>query len=1197
MDLAERYDILAELGRGGMGLVYKARDRETGAIVALKVLKPELADDPAIAARFRNELLLARRITHKNVCRIHDLGRAGDVAYISMELVVGETLREMLARRGRLPAAEVLALATQICAGLAEAHAAGVVHRDLKPDNVMVDSHGTVKLMDFGIARSVETTGNATIGVIGTPAYMSPEQASGGVADARSDVYSVGLILYELLTGVPTFAADGAIALAMKQMGEPPRRPREVEPTIAPQVELIVLRCLEKDPARRFDSATALDEALRSAGSGRPRSQVDARAIRPAIALFTVIVVVGLAVMFRPRYAAPIAIPFRQYTLANGLRVILAEDHAAPTVAVAMSYRVGSRDERPDQAGTAHLFEHMMFEGSQNVARSGHAALVRGAGGDENAATDIEHTTFYDVLPANQLELALFLEADRLRSLDVSESNFENQRNVVIQERRSRHSAPFTDTFGRLTAVAYPESPYSHQVYGSEADILGMRFPEVMAFHRAYYVPSNVVLTIVGDFRRAATLATVRKYFESIPDRAPPPRLSLQVHEQTAERRDTIEDPVTQTPRVDIGYRIPAAYTPDWYGLKVAAALLGGGESSPLYRRLVREGEVATLAAAFVDENAAAGLFRVVGQVRPGKESRQVELMLTEEVERLKTTPVSTAELLKAKRQLRRDLAQLLTLTVTRATQLGNAAAVYGDAGVINGIEGNIERVSAEDVQRVAQRYFTPRSRSVLLTVPGKARITAAQNQPEPVAPAPPLTPQGDAHRVSPPLAKDVLTLHLPRPTVFTLANGLAIMVVEDHRLPRVALTVSVAGAGPLYDPKGVNGLASLVVQALRDGTTSRTGAQIAEQIDMTGATLAASVNAGSPNAIVTATGLSESIDEWGPVVADVVRHPRFTPDQLNARRQRLFVQLRQQRASSVFLGDEQIGFAVFGEHPAALLALTPDALERVTVELLTDWHHEHYAPQQTTIGIVGDVNARDMRSKVERWFGDWPRTQWAPPVPADPPVPPGRRVILVDRPGQAVTRIIFGGMGIDRRSSDYPSMVVMNQVLGGNSAARLFLKLREELGFAFDAQSSFNAAGYRGAWRASTEVRAGVSDAALHAMDSELRRIMEEPVPAEELDRAKRSIVASFALTLERPTQVLGNWQAWKTYGFSDDYWDTYPAKIMAVTAEEVQQVARRYLDTTHTQLVVVGDAARLRGPLGRYGTVEIVKPAPPEE
>jgi serine/threonine protein kinase len=259
-----------------MGNVYKARDRETGEIVALKLLKPEIASDQGMIERFKNELLFARKITHKNVCRVYEFNRIGGIAYTSMEFVEGESLRSVLNRFGGLPSRKALDLVLQICSGLTEAHAQGIVHRDLKPENVMIDAQGNVKIMDFGIARSMESLTRLTGSMVGTPAYMAPEQVGGKSVDYRTDIYALGLIMYEVFTGAPAFQAENAVAVALKQMRESPVPPHEIEPNIPVTVERAILKCLEKEPPKRFQSIAEVASGLRAAGGSLPGSGVGA---------------------------------------------------------------------------------------------------------------------------------------------------------------------------------------------------------------------------------------------------------------------------------------------------------------------------------------------------------------------------------------------------------------------------------------------------------------------------------------------------------------------------------------------------------------------------------------------------------------------------------------------------------------------------------------------------------------------------------------------------------------------------------------------------------------------------------------------------------------------------------------------------------------------------------------------------------
>jgi predicted Ser/Thr protein kinase len=333
--LSTRYDLLTELGRGGMGVVYRARDRETSDTVALKFLRPDISSDPGAMDRFRSELLLARKITHKNVCRMHELLRFADAAVISMEYVEGETLRSVLRRPQGIAPIRALEWAHQVCAALEEAHSQGVVHRDLKPENIMLDAQGNVKVMDFGLARPADPEMTRTEVIAGTPGYMSPEQAEGKALDARSDIYSLGLVLYEMFTGQPAFRAESAVGLALKQVKETPPAPREVNPTVPRYVEHVILRCLEKDPKKRFASAAEVRaNLLEAATERRPMARIDEVTLPPHLERWQLTdwalagaAVAGLALFFH-FFAQTSFGPQMQVTFDRSVLLRRGEEHA-----------------------------------------------------------------------------------------------------------------------------------------------------------------------------------------------------------------------------------------------------------------------------------------------------------------------------------------------------------------------------------------------------------------------------------------------------------------------------------------------------------------------------------------------------------------------------------------------------------------------------------------------------------------------------------------------------------------------------------------------------------------------------------------------------------------------------------------------------------------------------------------------------
>src|SRR5882724_450234 len=342
--------------------------------------------------------------------------------------------------------------------------------------------------------------------------------------------------------------------------------------------------------------------------------------------------------------------------LANGLRVITVEDHNAPVIAVAVTYNVGSRNEREGRTGFAHLFEHMMFQGSENVGKSEHFMLIQNNGGQMNGTTNEDRTNYFEALPANQLELALYLESDRMRSLAVNQENLDNQRNVVQEERRiGLDNAPYGKSGELQQELMYDNFAYKHDTIGSMADLNAASVADVQAFFKMYYAPNNAVLTLVGDFKTPDALATIKKYFEPIsrqPDPTPP---DMTEPEQKAERRASVDDVLARLPRVAIAYKTVPGNTADFYALQVLANILGGGASSRLNQKLVREKEMVTGANSFAQETRGVGGFYLSATLRPNVKTEDVEAILYEEIARLQKEPIADWELQKAKNGARRN--------------------------------------------------------------------------------------------------------------------------------------------------------------------------------------------------------------------------------------------------------------------------------------------------------------------------------------------------------------------------------------------------------------------------------------------------------------------------------------------------------------------------------------------------------------
>jgi zinc protease len=405
--------------------------------------------------------------------------------------------------------------------------------------------------------------------------------------------------------------------------------------------------------------------------------------------------------------------------LPNGLRVLISEDHVAPVFSIVVNYNVGSRNERKGRTGFAHLFEHMMFKGSENVGQGEHPYLMFMNGGSMNGTTNKDRTLYYETLPSNQVDLALFLEADRMKSLAITKENLENQINAVQEERRSGvDNQPYGKVGELLPELAYENFAYEHSVIGSMADLSAATVQDVSDFFRMYYAPNNAIISIVGDVDTKTMLEKVKKYFGAIPRQPNPPAVDATEPPQTEERRANVDDALARLPRLDMAYHVPASSSPDYDALTVLSTILSSGRSSRMYESLVRQQQLATQASAFVSESRGPGLFRVTATPTPGKSVADLEAAIDAEFEKAKTAPIADWELEKARVSARRQYVSSLGSSLQRAVTMSENAMFYNDPDLLSKRQARIEKVTAADVQRVAKQYLVKTNRSVVVTMP-----------------------------------------------------------------------------------------------------------------------------------------------------------------------------------------------------------------------------------------------------------------------------------------------------------------------------------------------------------------------------------------------------------------------------------------------------------------------------------------------
>ena len=438
------------------------------------------------------------------------------------------------------------------------------------------------------------------------------------------------------------------------------------------------------------------------------------------------------------------------------------------------------------------------------------------------------------------------------------------------------------------------------------------------------------------------------------------------------------------------------------------------------------------------------------------------------------------------------------------------------------------------------------------------------------------------------PISNEVLKVKLPKPQEADLPNGLHLMVLEDHKLPRVSFQMVIPGAGGYYDSAAMTGLSNYTAQMMREGTKTRSSQQISQALETMAATLFVTGSIAGPSAGVSGGALTEHFGDVFDLAADVLLNSSFPAEEWDRLKTRAKAGLIQQRTQPAFLASEMFSKVVYGEHPAARNSATPASIDAITREAMIEAHRTRFVPDHAVIAFAGDISLADARKLVVTKLGAWQKSGTAKPAVANPPAAPAPKVYLITRPASVQTNLIVGGQSMTRTDPDYIPLTVANRVLGG-AMGRLFRHLREEKGYTYGVSSGFSATRHTGSWQASTAVRTDVTDPALTDLLADVASMRDTPVPADELMDAKRAIVAGFALSLQTPEQVLNYYVDSWTYNLPKDYWDVYPTKVMAVTAEQAQAAAKKYWAPSRLSIVAVGDGTKIKEALAKKGELEV--------
>ncbi|MBK7140841.1 MAG: insulinase family protein [bacterium] len=869
-----------------------------------------------------------------------------------------------------------------------------------------------------------------------------------------------------------------------------------------------------------------------------------------------------------------------KYVLPNGLEVILHEDHSVPMVSVNVWYHVGSKNEKPGRTGFAHLFEHMMFQGSKNFDGDYFVPLDK-IGADCNGSTSEDRTNYWENVPSEHLELALAMESDRMgHLLDVfTQEKLDNQRDVVKNERRQGvDNAPYGVQEDVLPLLIYPMGhPYSWSVIGSMEDLSAASADDVKDFFRKYYSPSNASLCLAGDFNSATAKQWIEKYFGTIPAGPPVERYTSWIPEITHEHRAIAEDEV-ELPMVIMAWHTPAYYAPGDAEADLLADILSSGMNSRLNEALVYRLQIADEVNAYQASREISSQYTIQATAKPGHTAEEIEAAIDAEMAKLLRDGITARELARAK----------TNWEVSFIRRLQNIGGFGGKADILNQynvhlgspdkLEWDVNRyrsATVEGINQFARTFLAPNKRGVLHIVP-QGNLTVASTavdravKPTPTAEAP----------FTPPTVQSA-----------ALSNGIQVLLVEDHRLPLVDLSVMIE-RGWTSDPQGKFGLAALTADMLDEGFKKLNALQISDTIRMLGA------NAGSGSGFdethVNLNVLKRNFTPALGLVGDMLLSPTFPQNELD--------RLKNERLSAIEAMKSQptqLGFSVFREklygansaygQPVSGTG-TEASLAAITRADLLAFYQANYFPNITTVAITGDITLDEAKAQLEKVFGGWKQG-----TPAEVPAPTPNTssaptVYIVDRPGAQQSVIFAGYPCIPPTDPDYLPFMVFNSRLGGDFTSRINMNLREDKGFTYGSYSTLGNGLVSAPFNVVAPVQSQSTKEALVEILKELKEVIStRPLTNEELTDAKVSMVKSWAQGFQNFSGITSQLRGLALYDRPLDYWKSRVGTVNGLDDAKIKEVSTKYVRPNNLTIVIVGDKAKIEEGIKAMGIGEV--------
>ena len=904
-----------------------------------------------------------------------------------------------------------------------------------------------------------------------------------------------------------------------------------------------------------------------------------------------------------------LTIPFEKYQLDNGLSVILHEDRSDPIVAVAIYYHVGSNREVPGRTGFAHLFEHMMFQQSENVPEDQFFRLIQSAGGTLNGSTNNDRTNYYQTVPKNALELVLWMESDRMGYLTntITKQAFAIQQNVVQNEKRQSYdNRPYGHSSTVMARAMFPEGhPYSWTVIGEMEDLFNATVEDVKEFHGRFYIPNNATLAITGDFDREQVIALVQKYFGEIPKGPDVAKLTPLPVTLPETKKLYHEDNFANAPQYTMAFPTPERYSKDSYALSALSDIIAGGKKSPMYSVLVKEKKLTSNVMARNGAQELAGTFVISVNANPGVSLAEVEDAIFEGFARFEQEGFDEKDLERVKAGQETSFYNMISSVQGKAFRLAEYDIFAGDPGFYKEDMANMTAVTVNDVQRVYDQYIKGRNFVATSFVPkGRVDLAAAGSVnagivEENILAATEVkieaggggeikkTPASFDRSVQPPLGPDV-SVTVPQVWKSSLENGMKLYGIQHTEVPLVQYNIVIEG-GHMLDDISAPGVANMLAMMLNEGTKNKSPEELEEEIDLLGAMIR--VYAGAEDITVTVNTLARNFEKTLAIVEEMLLEPRWDSLALELSRTRVLNGLRRSSIDPTYLGSMALTKLTLGSENifATDVSGTTESVKSMTMGDLKAFYEKNISPSVARFLVVGSIDQARVEKALSTLGTHWSAREVQMPQIAFAPAPEKAGVYFVDVPGAKQSNLYIGAPAIPRGHPEYYPAFVANYKLGGSFNGYVNLVLREEKGYTYGARTNFIGQKNYGTFVASSAVR---STATLESSEifRDLMKNYRAGVSQGDVDFTRDALLKGNALQFETHRALLGMLNTMSAYGLPDDYIAREEDYVRSLTVEGVNAMVQKYIDPLRMYYVVAGDAATQLKELKKLGFGEPV-------